>query len=279
MSGSVRSACRRRIPAGLWRGWRTTGEVLAKFASDPARVESRINDVCAEPKPECRLAPCSDEPSATTTARVDGADQRESSCEWGVTGELLGTSPLHPASVENQTTDVPAPSDEERRCADDEQRGGGVLAEVSRTSAPHPGSVASPANDVQVDLDRGGQLVMFEPPERDAVDWVNRDERRNRDPGARADKATGTRDVLSHAGADHAVLRELEEALAGARETGDNRPALVVLASRLGDLGTPRAPPPADRVFPATGARRVVAPPGGAAEEREHARRLPGCYR
>lgn len=65
--------------------------------------------------------------------------------------------------------------------------------------------------------------------------------------GARAANATETRDAGSPATADDAVLKALEEALAGAREAGDGRPALVVLASRFGDPATPRAPPPADR--------------------------------
>jgi hypothetical protein len=42
-----------------------------------------------------------------------------------------------------------------------------------------------------------------------------------------------------HAGADRAVLRALEEALADAREAGDDRPGLVVLASCLGVHGAP----------------------------------------
>jgi integrase/recombinase XerC len=158
-----------RLAARPSRGWRSIGEVLAKFASDPVRVVS-------------------------------------------------------------------------------DERGGGASAEVSRTSAAHPGRVESPAYDAHVDLDRGGQLVLFEPPEREAVDRVNHDERRNGDPGAHAARAAGTRGALSLAGADRAVLSALEEALMGAREAGDGRPALVVLASCLDDLGTPRAPPPVDRV-------------------------------
>src|SRR6266540_3467534 len=48
-----------------------------------------------------------------------------------------------------------------------------------------------------------------------------------------------------HAGADRATLAALEAALVDARSAADDRPALVVLASRLGELGTPPAPPPA----------------------------------
>ncbi len=49
----------------------------------------------------------------------------------------------------------------------------------------------------------------------------------------------------SHAGADRATLAALETALADARAAADDRPALVVLASRLGELGTQTARPPA----------------------------------
>src|SRR6266511_334076 len=48
-----------------------------------------------------------------------------------------------------------------------------------------------------------------------------------------------------HAGADRATLAALEAALADARAAADDRPALVVLASRLGELGTPPVRPPA----------------------------------
>src|SRR6266540_5672272 len=48
-----------------------------------------------------------------------------------------------------------------------------------------------------------------------------------------------------HAGADRATLAALEAALAEARSAADDRPALVVLASRLGELGAPPVRPPA----------------------------------
>src|SRR6266545_1055669 len=48
-----------------------------------------------------------------------------------------------------------------------------------------------------------------------------------------------------HAGADRATLAALEAALVDARSAADDRPALVVLASRLGELGTPPVRPPA----------------------------------
>jgi integrase/recombinase XerC len=49
-----------------------------------------------------------------------------------------------------------------------------------------------------------------------------------------------------HVGADRATLAALEAALADARSAADDRPPLVVLASRLGELGTPPVPPPSD---------------------------------
>lgn len=52
----------------------------------------------------------------------------------------------------------------------------------------------------------------------------------------------------AHTGADRAVLRELEEALSDARASGDDRPALVILGSRLDELGIPPAPSPAGGV-------------------------------
>src|SRR6266508_2385257 len=48
-----------------------------------------------------------------------------------------------------------------------------------------------------------------------------------------------------HAGADRATLAALEAALVDARSAADDRPALVVLASRLGELGAPPVRPPA----------------------------------
>jgi integrase/recombinase XerC len=48
-----------------------------------------------------------------------------------------------------------------------------------------------------------------------------------------------------HADADRATLAALEAALVDARSAADDRPALVVLASRLGELGTPPVRPPA----------------------------------
>src|SRR5918996_5966889 len=144
-AGSMRGACSRRLPTGTWSGWRTVGEVLANFASDPARVESGINDACAEAEPE-------------------------------------------------------------------------------------------------------RQLALFRPSGRAVVEHIGRSERANGARGRDAAGATGSDGVLPIAGADRALLRALEEALAGAREGGDDRPALVVVASHLGDVVTPRTPPPARRV-------------------------------
>jgi integrase len=59
---------------------------------------------------------------------------------------------------------------------------------------------------------------------------------------AHPDERTG---VGKHSDVDRAVLTALEEALADARESRDDRPALVVLASCLGVLGAPSTPLPA----------------------------------
>jgi integrase/recombinase XerC len=106
--------------------------------------------------------------------------------------------------------------------------------------------MASHAHDAPVGLDPEGQLALFNPFGRDAVE-VARDESQNGGRRAPPAEPINTGAAPSH-GADRAVLRALEETLAGAREAGDNRPALVVLASRLGEFGTPRAPAPADGV-------------------------------
>lgn len=74
------------------------------------------------------------------------------------------------------------------------------------------------------------------------------DERRsgsNGDRGASTAEATSPETTRSHASADGVVLRALEEALAVARTAGDERPAPVVLAAYLGDLGAPPTPAPA----------------------------------
>src|SRR5437867_12179545 len=48
-----------------------------------------------------------------------------------------------------------------------------------------------------------------------------------------------------HAGADRVTLAALEAALVDARSAADDRPALLVLASHLGELGTPPVRSPA----------------------------------
>jgi integrase/recombinase XerC len=57
-----------------------------------------------------------------------------------------------------------------------------------------------------------------------------------------------TRGEGTHAGADRAVLRVFENALAAARSAGDDRPALVVAASCFGVLGVPSTHLPANGV-------------------------------
>jgi integrase/recombinase XerC len=157
----------------------------------------------------------------------------------------FATDPVH---MENQPRGVPAAFDVERQRAADDGCGGGVRADVWRTSALHSGSVASRANHLVPEVDPNGQLALFDIPECDTVDWIDPEQRRNGVRGGDAAEPTGTGNALSHAAADHAVLGALEQALAGAREAGDDRPALVVLATCLGDLGRPSALALADRV-------------------------------
>jgi integrase len=114
--------------------------------------------------------------------------------------------------------------------------------------ASDPAPVESSVNDASAEAEPERQLALFRGlSERDGVEHIGRSEQANRARGRDAAGATGSDGALPIAGADRALLRTLEEALAGAREAGDHRPALVVLASRLGDVGTPRPPPPADR--------------------------------
>jgi integrase/recombinase XerC len=138
--------------------------------------------------------------------------------------------------------------DAEGERAADSGGGGGVLAEVWRTSAPHAGSVASRANHVVPEVDRDGQLALFDNPGLDAIDRIDQEDRRNGTRAADAADATGKEDALPDRGADRAVLGALEQVLASAREAGDDRPALVVLAACVSDRG--RSPPLAlaDRV-------------------------------
>jgi integrase/recombinase XerC len=112
--------------------------------------------------------------------------------------------------------------------------------------------VATRAGKARTDVDLDGQLELF-----DAV--LNRPlpirgdqlERRNGDVEtfaagiARPSERAG---MGRHASADRAVLRALEEALADAREAGDDRPAFVVLASCLGGVGAPSTSLPAHGV-------------------------------
>jgi integrase len=108
--------------------------------------------------------------------------------------------------------------------------------------------VVSRANHVVPEVDRDGQLALFDVPGRDTIDRIEPEARHNGVGGADAAEPTGRGDALSHAAADHAVLGVLEQALEGAREAGDNRPALVVLAGYLGALDTRPAPAPTARV-------------------------------
>ena len=94
----------------------------------------------------------------------------------------------------------------------------------------------------------GGQLALFDVPMGGSTDRIDPETRRNGVRGVGAAKATATGNALSHAAADHALLGVLEQALAGAREEGDDRPARVLLAACLGELGRPPPLAPADRI-------------------------------
>jgi hypothetical protein len=113
-------------------------------------------------------------------------------------------------------------------------------------------SVATRARKVRTDVDLDGQLDLFDGvPDRPLPIAGDQQERRNgyaetfaaaiAHPSERAGAGR-------HVDADRAGLRALEEALADAREAGDDRPALVVLASCLGVLGAPSTPLPTDGV-------------------------------
>jgi integrase/recombinase XerC len=107
--------------------------------------------------------------------------------------------------------------------------------------------VASRANHVVPEVDRDGQLALFDLPGGDAIGGID-PQGRNGGHVRDAGETTGTGDALLDGVADRAVLGALEQTLASAREAGDSRPALVVLATCLGDLGRPSALAPAAHV-------------------------------
>jgi integrase/recombinase XerC len=92
-----------------------------------------------------------------------------------------------------------------------------------------------------------GQLDLFDDAMAQPLPTMaDRQEGRNGDLEGLAEGIAHPReraDVGRHADADRVVLRALEEALADAREDGDDRPAFVVLASCLGVLGAPSTTP------------------------------------
>lgn len=115
--------------------------------------------------------------------------------------------------------------------------------------------MAMRANQPHTGADTAGQLELFDAalaePEHDRAELsVAKDTLRRSNPSLEVvpielaeprESASGG----SHAGADRATLAALETALADARAAADDRPALVVLASRLGELGIEPARPPA----------------------------------
>ena len=111
------------------------------------------------------------------------------------------------------------------------------------------------ANRPPTGADTACQLELFDDalaePERTRAELPVGEDRQRR-PNARLEVVPIERaepgepaDGGSHAGADRATLAALETALADARAAADDRPALVVLASRFGELGTQLARPPA----------------------------------
>ena len=110
------------------------------------------------------------------------------------------------------------------------------------------------ANRAPVEVDSARQLELFDEalaePERARAELPVAGDRLRRsnadlealpiEPAEPSERADGG----PHARADRATLAALEAALADARAAADDRPALVVLASRCGELGTPPAPPP-----------------------------------
>jgi hypothetical protein len=125
----------------------------------------------------------------------------------------------------------------------------GVTGDLLATSPCQPVSVATRARKARTDVELDGQLDLFDGlPGRPLL--IARDEldHRNRDDAVEIVHPSERAGVSRHASGDHAVLRAFEEALADAREAGDDRPALVVLASCLGVLGAPSTPPEAPGV-------------------------------
>jgi integrase/recombinase XerC len=101
--------------------------------------------------------------------------------------------------------------------------------------------VATRAGKARTDVDLDGQLELFDGAlDRPLPIGDDQQKRSNGDVETFASE-------IAHpsADADRAVLRALEEALADARDAGDDRPALVVLATCLGVLSAPSTPFPA----------------------------------
>jgi hypothetical protein len=122
-----------------------------------------------------------------------------------------------------------------------------VIGELLATSPCKPASVTTRVGKARTEVNVAGQLDLFD----DAMahplpTMADRQEGRNGDLEGLAEGIAHPReraDVGRHADADRVVLRALEEALADAREDGDDRPAFVVLASCLGVLGAPSTTP------------------------------------
>jgi integrase/recombinase XerC len=112
--------------------------------------------------------------------------------------------------------------------------------------------VATRAGKARTEVDLAGQLDLFDDamahPLPTGADRKGGQNGELEELAARIAHASERAGVGRHADADRAVLGALEEALVDARETGDDRPALVVVASCLGVVGAPSTPLPADGV-------------------------------
>jgi integrase/recombinase XerC len=121
--------------------------------------------------------------------------------------------------------------------------------ELLATSPCQPVSVATRARRARNDVDLDGQLDLFgDLPDRPPPTGGDQQERRNGEVetfAAEIARPSERAGVRRHADADRAVLRALEEAIADAREAGDDRPALLVLASCLEVHRAPSTPLPA----------------------------------
>src|SRR6266508_3789214 len=143
-----------------------------------------------------------------------------------------------------------------------------------------------PAKRAPVEVESPDQLELFDEaltePERDREEPLGAKDGLGRwhddvgglptEPAESSEPAGGG----PQAGGDRAVLKALEATLADARASADDRPALVVLASRFPRTRRPDGPAGGRRSLTSAGARRLAASARSPAEERERDRGVPG---